>query len=231
MPNFISEDDIEQAVLRKLAHQHGFKLLNCYTSNPDDLNDRSNRTDKSQVIFSDRLKAAAIRLNPSLPADAIAQGLEILTNKRQLMSPIAANREIDGLIRDGIPIEYENAQGRSEHGKVRLIDFNDLSTNRNNEYLAVSQLWIKGERNYRRPDILLYINGLPLVFIELKNSNIKLQTAFDDNLSDYKKDIPQLFLTNAFCILSNALETKIGSFTAEWEHFFNWLRVEDEKEK
>ncbi|AFZ26845.1 type I site-specific deoxyribonuclease, HsdR family [Cylindrospermum stagnale PCC 7417] len=230
MPNFISEDDIEQAVLAKLKQQ-GFKLLNCFTTNPDDLNDRSNRTDKREVIFSDRLQSAAIRLNPSLPADAIAQGLETLTNKRHLMSPIAANREIDRLIRDGIPIEYENAQGRTEHGKVRVIDFNDLSTNGNNEYLAVSQLWIQGERNYRRPDILLYINGLPLVFIELKNSNIKLQTAFDDNLSNYKKDIPQLFLTNAFCILSNALETKIGSFTAEWEHFFNWLRVEDEKEK
>ncbi|WP_413171807.1 type I restriction endonuclease subunit R [Anabaena azotica] len=231
MPNFISEDDIEQAVLSKLKQQHGFKLLNCFTPNRDDLNDRSNRTDKRDVIFSDRLKAAAIRLNPSLPAAAIDQGLETLTNKRQAMSPIAANREVERLIRDGIPIEYENAQGRTEPGKVRVIDFNDFSLNGNNEYLAVSQLWIQGERNYRRPDILLYINGLPLVFIELKNSNIKLQTAFDDNLSDYKEDIPQLFLTNAFCILSNALETKIGSFTAEWEHFFNWLRVDDEKEK
>ena len=233
MPNFISEDDIEKAVLKKL-NQHGFKLINCFTFNSDDLNDKSNRTDKSEVIFSDRLKAAAIRLNPSLPEKAIDQGLEILTNKRRAMSTIAANREIDKLIRDGIPIQYDNAQGKTENGKVRVIDFNNfsnISNNGNNEYLAVSQLWIKGEINYRRPDILLYINGLPLVFIELKNSNVKLQTAFDDNLTNYKKDIPQLFLTNAFCILSNALETKIGSFTAQWEHFFNWLRVEDEKEK
>src|SRR5262249_38747304 len=87
------------------------------------------------------------------------------------------------------------------------------------------------ERGFRRPDILLYVNGLPLVFIELKNSNVKLRTAFDDNLTAYKKEIPQLFLANAFCILSNAIETKVGSCTAEWEHFFNWLRVEDEKEK
>ncbi|WP_066377992.1 type I restriction endonuclease subunit R [Anabaena sp. CA = ATCC 33047] len=231
MPNFISEDDIEQAVLRKLEQQHGFKLLNCYTPNPDDLNDSSNRTDKRDVIFSDRLKAAAIRLNPTLPETAIDEALKILTSQRQSMSPIAANREIDGLIRDGIPIQYENAQGRTEPIKVRVIDFNDFRTDFNNEYLAVSQLWIKGERNYRRPDIILYINGLPLVFIELKNSNVKLQTAFDDNLTNYKKDIPQLFLANAFCILSNALETKIGSFTADWENFFNWLRVEDEKEK
>ncbi|MEH1934873.1 MAG: hypothetical protein V7L14_14510 [Nostoc sp.] len=69
MPNFLSEDDIEKGVLAKLK-QHGFKLLNCFTSNPDDLNDRCNRTDKSEVIFSDRLKAAAIRLNPNLPAEA-----------------------------------------------------------------------------------------------------------------------------------------------------------------
>lgn len=230
MPNFISEDDIEQAVLRKLAQQ-GFKILNCYTVNPDDLNDKSHRTDKRDVIFYDRLKAASLRVNPSIPETAIDTALETLTNKRQSMSPIAANREIDGLIRDGIPTEYENVQGKTETTKVKIIDFNDFSTNGNNEYLAVSQLWIQGERNYRRPDIILYINGLPLVFIELKNSNIKLQTAFDDNLTNYKKDIHQLFLTNAFCILSNALETKIGSFTADWENFFNWLRVEDEKEK
>ena len=79
--------------------------------------------------------------------------------------------------------------------------------------------------------MLLYINGLPLVFIELKNSNIKLKTAFDDNLTNYKREIPQLFLTNAFCVLSNAIETKVGSITAEWEHFFNWLRADDEKQK
>ncbi len=227
MPNFISEDDIEQAVLQKLR-QHGFQLLNCYTADADNLNDRSNRTNKRDVILTDRLKAAARRLNPSLPEIAIDKALAILTANRSIMSSIAANRELDGLIRDGISTDYENLQGRTEPVRVNIIDFNNSS---NNEYLAVSQLWIKGEHSYRRPDILLYINGLPLVFIELKNSNIKLQNAFDDNLNYYKRDIPQLFHTNAFCILSNALETKIGSFTATWEYFFNWLRVEDEKEK
>jgi type I restriction enzyme, R subunit len=231
MPNFISEDDMEQAILQKLNQQHGFQLLNCFTTDPDTLNDRSHRTDKRDVILNDRLKAAARRLNPELPEPAIDQALAILTNKRYAMSAIAANREVDGLIRDGISIEYENAQGRTEHGRVRVIDFNDFSPSGQNEFLAVSQLWIKGERTYRRPDILLYFNGLPLVFIELKNSNVKLQTAFDDNLNSYKRDIPQLFHTNAFCILSNALETKIGSYSATWEYFFHWLRVEDEKEK
>ncbi len=107
-----------------------------------------------------------------------------------------------------------------------MLDFN---TPGNNRFLAVTQLWIKGERGFRRPDVLLYVNGIPLVFIELKNSNVKLRNAYDDNLTNYKAEIPQLFLTNAFCVLSNAIETKVGSITAEWEHFFNWLRADDEK--
>ena len=90
-----------------------------------------------------------------------------------------------------------------------------------------------GERRtrYRRPDVLLYVNGIPLVFIELKNSNIKLKSAYESNVAAYRSEIPQLYLTNAFCVLSNGLETRVGSMTAEWEHFFTWLRVNDEKEK
>ncbi|MFL1467008.1 type I restriction endonuclease [Marinobacter sp. HN1S83] len=83
---------------------------------------------------------------------------------------------------------------------------------------------------YRRPDVILYVNGLPLVFIELKNSNVRLRNAFEDNLRSYRHEIPQLFHCNAFCVLSNALETRVGSFTAGWEHFFNWFREESEKE-
>ena len=102
--------------------------------------------------------------------------------------------------------------------------------------MAVSQLWIKctgtaALADYRRPDVMLYVNGIPLVFVELKNSNVKLKSAYSDNLTNYKHDIPQLFITNAFCVLSNAIETRLGSLTGQWEHFFGWLRVNDEKEK
>jgi type I restriction enzyme R subunit len=229
MPNFISEEQIEQAVLRKLHDQFGYELLNCHTVDPADLNDGSQRADKREVIFGDRLREAAIRLNPAIPEAVIDTALARLTDKRQAMTLIAANRELDTLLRDGIPVEFDNAEGRREQDRVRVIDFRPESED--NRFLAVSQLWIRGELYYRRPDILLYVNGIPLVFIELKNSNVKLQTAYDDNLTNYKKDIPQLFLTNGLCVLSNGIETRVGSLTAGWEHFFNWLRVEDEKEK
>lgn len=228
MPNFISEDDIEQALLQRLQHLHGYDVLDCYTADPEDLKDGSGRGDKREVILLDRLREAALRLNQAIPEAVIDEALARLADRRQAMSPVAANREVDGLIRDGIPVAFEDAQGKKHQERVRVVDFNDPGRNR---YLAVSQLWIRGERYWRRPDVLLYVNGLPLVFIELKNSNVKLRTAYDDNLTNYKEDIPQLFLTNALCILSNAIDTKAGSLTAGWEHFFNWLRVADEKEK
>ena len=228
MSNFISEDQIEQALVQKLQHLHGFDALDCYTENAEDLNDGSGRAHKRDVILADRLREAAVCLNPDIPAAAIDDALEKFLDRRQAMTLIAANREIYNLLRDGIPVEFDNAQGKRQQERVRLIDFNAPE---NNRYLAVTQLWIKGERGFRRPDVLLYVNGIPLVFIELKNSNIKLRNAYDDNLTNYKKDIPQLFLTNVFCVLSNAIETRVGSITAEWEHFFNWLRADDEREK
>ena len=235
MPNFISEDDIEQAMVQRLQNDYDYDTLNCYTADPADLNDCSGRTDKRDVILHDRLKAAAIALNPDIPESAIDDALKKLCDKRQAMSMIAANREVDGLIRDGVRVQFKDAQGRTRKERVRVIDFNDLASP-HNQFLAVTQLWIQStgaaaKAGYRRPDILLYINGLPLVFIELKNSNIKLRTAYDDNLTNYKADIPQLFLANALCVFSSGIETRVGSLTAEWEHFFHWLRPDDEKEK
>lgn len=228
MPNFISEVQIEQALVQKLQHLHGFESLDCHTEDPEDLNDGSRRANKRDVILVDRVKEAVIRLNPDIPMTAIDDALEKLLDRRQAMSLIAANREVYNLLRDGIPVEFDNVKGQKQQEHLRLIDFNQPG---NNRYLVLTQLWIKGDRGFRRPDVLLYVNGIPLVFIELKNSNVKLKTAFEDNLTNYKREIPQLFLTNAFCVLSNAIETKVGSITSEWEHFFNWFRAEDEKEK
>jgi type I restriction enzyme R subunit len=228
MPSFISEDQIERALVQKLQYLHGFDVLNCYTENAEDLNDGSGRAHKRDVVLGNHVRQAAQRLNPDIPATAIESALEKLFDRRQAMTLVTANEEIYGLLRDGIPVEFEDMRGVQQQERVRLLDFNIPD---NNQFLVVTQLWIYGERGFRRPDVLLYVNGIPLVFIELKNSNVMLRSAFDDNLTNYKAEIPQLFLTNAFCVLTNAIETKVGSVTSEWEHFFNWLRADDEKEK
>ncbi|MGE4338618.1 MAG: type I restriction endonuclease, partial [Pigmentiphaga sp.] len=228
MPNLFSEDDIERTLLGRLHEQYGYELLNCMTAQPGDLQDGSGRRDKRDVILGDRLQAAARRLNPQMPDAELEQALAQFAERRQAMTLVAANRELDALLRDGIAVRYL-LDGQWQQEQLRLIDFAEAS---NNDFLAVTQLWIKGINDkYLRPDVLLYVNGIPLVFIELKNSNIPVRNAYDDNLVRYRNTIPQLFLTNALCVLSNALETRIGSLTAEWEHFFSWLRVDDEKEK
>lgn len=230
MPNFISEDDIEQALIQRLQHLCGFDALNCNTAQADDLDDGSGRRDKSEVILVERLRAAVQRLNPDVPESAREEAIAQVMTSRRAMGAVAANRDLDGLIRNGVPVEFK-AQTGADAGRdvvryVRLIDFDaPLPASGRNEFLVVSQLWIRGERGYRRPDVLLYVNGLPLVFIELKNSNVKLKTAFDYNLTSYKAEVPQLFDCNAFCVLSNGIETRIGSLSAQWEHFFPWLRV------
>lgn len=228
MPNFISEDQIEQGLVQKLQHLHGFEVLNCHTQSPENLNDGSKRTSKRDVILLDRVREAATRLNPDIPTKAIEDALERLMDRRLAMSLIAANEEVYHLIRGGIQVSFDDAKGRKQTERVKVIDFTDPTKN---DYLAVTQLWIQGARGFRRPDVLLYVNGLPLVFIELKNSNVSVRNAYDDNLTNYRAEIPQLFHCNAFCVLSNALETRVGSLTADWEHFFQWLRVDDEKEK
>src|SRR4051794_40240267 len=114
MPNFISEDEIERALVQKLRQLHKFDSLNCRTELPEDLNDKSGRTNKREVIFADRVKEAAVRLNPYIPATAIDDALERLLEHRQAMSLVAANEEIYGLLRDGIPVEFDNAQGQKQ---------------------------------------------------------------------------------------------------------------------
>jgi type I restriction enzyme R subunit len=228
MPNFISEDQIEHALLQRLEQVHRFEILRCHCKDPEDLNDNSGRANKRDVILLDRVRAAAIALNKHIPHSEIDEALEGFVDRRTAMSQVAANREVYDLIRDGIPVEFDDEKGERQKDRVRLIDFNKP---KNNRFLAVSQLWVRGDLRFRRPDVLLYVNGIPLVFIELKNSNIKLKSAYDENITNYRAEIPQLFMTNAFCVLSNGIETKVGSFTADWEFFFNWLRVDDEKEK
>jgi len=110
---------------------------------------------------------------------------------------------------------------------VRVIDWADPEAN---DFLLVSQFWIAGELYTRRTDLIGFVNGLPLVLIELKKPGVNVREAFDKNLADYKATIPQLFHTNGFLLVSNGVQSKIGSLTAAWEHFADWKKVAAEDE-
>lgn len=205
----------------------GYSHINCYTKDPEDLNDGSRRENKKNVVLLEILLRQLQIINPQIPVNtlvSVANSLNITRSSAELM---AVNYENYNKIRNEIKVEYQK-NGKKETDYVKLIDFTII---KNNDFTVCSQMWIKGETYFRRPDLIIFINGLPVVFIELKNSDIKVKNAYDKNLTDYLRDIPQLFYFNQICVISNALETRLGSFKAEYEHFFEWLKLEDEKEK
>ncbi len=198
MPNFISEDQIEKAIIQIFENNLGYRHSNCIDK------DITGRFTENEVVIKPLLKQQLIKLNPTLPATAIEDAFQQICQTRLDKSDLMANKEIYGLIKNGVQVIINNKANRKEPATVKVIDFDDETKN---DYLVVSQLWVKGQVIRRRPDLIVFVNGLPLVFIELKNSNIALRNAYDDNLTNYRKDIPLLFHYNTVCILSNGLET------------------------
>ena len=221
MANYISEDQIEKAVIEVFTRNLGYRHINCMD------NDTTGRQSETEVVIKPLLRRKLIELNKGLPQSAIDEAFEQICQTRLDKSEFTANKEISGLIKNGIQLEINNANGRKETVNVKVVDFNEPTKN---DYLVVSQLWVQGQFIRRRPDLIVFLNGLPIIFIELKNSNIAVRNAYDDNLTNYRRDIPLLFHYNALCMLSNGFETKVGSFNAGYGHFFNWLRPNTEEQ-
>lgn len=221
MANFISEDQIEKATISVFVNNLHYRHINCLDK------DTTGRLNENDVLIKPLLRRKLAELNTNLPSSAIDEAFEKICRTRLDKSELMANKEIYGLIKNGVPVDINNANGRIEKVTVKVIDFNE---EKQNDYLVVSQLWIQGQFIRRRPDLIVFVNGIPLIFIELKNSNIAVRSAYEDNLTNYRRDIPLLFHYNAICILSNGLETKVGSFNSGYGHFFNWLRPENEQQ-
>ena len=186
-----------------------------------------NREERNEVILVSKLRNSLIKLNPTIPKDSILEVIEEFTRDRSKMSTIKANEEIYKFIKDGMNIKIQR-ENEENYEKIFFIDWNNIE---NNDFLLVSQLWIMGDYHTRRPDLILFVNGIPLVIIELKNPAEDIKSGFDDNITDYKDTIPQLFFYNAFIIISNGSEGKIGSTSAGWEHYSEWKKINSEGEK
>jgi len=167
-------------------------------------------------------------LNYAIPKEAIELAIEELVRDRSIMSPANANREVYQLLKNGVKVSFQDSENEEIVETVQVIDWNEPL---NNDFFLTSQFWISGEMYKRRADLVGFVNGLPLVFIELKASHRRLEHAFQDNLRDYKSTIPQIFWYNAFILLSNGSFSKIGSMTAAWEHFAEWKKINSEGEE
>jgi type I restriction enzyme, R subunit len=185
------------------------------------------RETKGEAVLVPRLRAVLEGLNASLPAEAISGAIDELIRDRSVMSLEAANREVYGFLKQGIPVSVPDKGGGQKIERVRVIDWENPASN---DFLLVSQFSVTGSLYTRRPDLVGFVNGLPIIVIELKKPGVPSQQAFDDNLTCYKSDIPQLFWFNGLMIVSNGTESRVGSLTADWQRFFEWKRIEREDE-
>ncbi len=227
MAGGISEDELVEQPAMRLLGELGWQTASAFDEKPGPA-DPIGRDSFRQVVLVHRLRSTITHLNPGLPDTAVDAAIAAVTENRRAMDPVRANREIHTLLRNGVKVRADLGRGRGvEPVTVRLVNWDNTAEN---DWLAVSQLWVHGELYRRRADIVLFVNGIPLVFIELKVSHRDVREAFDGNLRDYRDVIPALFWHNAFVILSNGADTKVGSTYAPWEHFSEWTKIDSEGE-
>lgn len=223
----LTEDELVEQPALRLLEQLGWQVESAFEEvlGADGTLGRDSR---SEPVLVHRLRDALRSLNPEIPEQALAEAVERLTRDRSTMDGVRANREVYGLLRSGARIDTTGGDGRRRTVTVRYIDWDNAEAN---DWLAVSQLWIAGDMYKRRADVVLFVNGVPLVLIELKVSHVNVRSAYDANLRDYRDTVPHLFWCNAFVVLSNGADTLIGSTFAPWGHFNEWKKINSEGEQ
>lgn len=223
-----TEDQLVEQPTIRLFSELGWDYKNCFDEFKTGKSDLGRET-MSDVVLDTHLKPSLRKLNPDLSDDILDLAIEELKKDRSSMSLVTANKEIYKFLKEGVKIVLSAGEdGEERIEKVKIIDWENPD---NNDYFLTSQLWVTGEMYKRRADLIGFVNGLPLVFVELKAVHKNLKNAYDDNLTDYKTAIPQIFWHNAFIILSNGSQARIGSISSEWEHFADWKKINSEGEQ
>lgn len=226
MNNYTEDTLVQQTTADYLEQKLGWKSVYAYNNEdfgPDSLLGRSS---DQEVVLTRPLQAKLAELNPGLPDDAYDDAIRQIVSTSATQSMLAINREKYSFVRDGVQVTYHNKKGERKRERLKLFDFSDPT---NNDFLCVRELWVQGDLYRRRADIIGFVNGLPLLFIECKNIHKNLKTAFEKNFSDYKDTIPHLFHHNAIVMFGNGDKAKIGSISSRWEHFHEWKRLVEEE--
>ncbi|HBP4932637.1 TPA: type I restriction endonuclease subunit R [Pseudomonas aeruginosa] len=222
-----SEDTLVEQPAIALFESLGWETGNLYAEWTGSSSSEGRQT-QQDVVLEGRLWAALRKLNPDLPSEAINLVVEELARDRSKLLPVNANQEVYRLLKDGVPVSVTDEHGHNTLKVAKVIDWGKVEEN---DFFLASQFWVKGDYHTRRTDLLGFVNGIPLLFVELKATHKTLKAAYDDNLTDYRTVIPQLFTYNGALMLSNGSQTVVGSTFSPWEHLFEWKRINDEGEK
>ncbi|RMG36050.1 MAG: type I restriction endonuclease subunit R [Gammaproteobacteria bacterium] len=226
-PTPYTEDTlVQQTTAEYLEQELGWESVYAYNNEdfgPDSLLGRSS---DREVVLTRTLRAKIEALNPGLPDSAYDDAIRQIVAVTSSQTMAAINREKYELIKDGVQVTFRNAKGERVRQRLRVIDF---ASPENNHFLCVRELWVRGDLYRRRADIVGFVNGLPLLFMELKNVSKDIRAAYEQNFLDYKDTVPHLFHHNAVVVLANGVDAKLGSLTSRFEHFHEWKRLDEEE--
>lgn len=222
-----SEDGLIETATKDVLEELGWKVVTAWTNETFGVDSLLSRENKGDVILRRYLLKALVSLNRDLPESAYQQAIEQIEQKSADKTLGRINKDKYKLFKEGVEVSFTNDEGELEKRKLQVFDFENPS---NNNFLAVRQLEVVGELYNRRPDIIGFVNGVPLVFFELKGHHTDLRNAYTDNITDYKDTIPHVFHNNAFIILSNGTDAKVGTLTSPYKYFLDWKRITEEEE-
>ena len=217
---------VQQTTAEYLEKELGWESVYAYNNETFGPDGTLGRASDREVVLTRPLREKLVELNPVLPDEAYDDAVRQITATVASQTLLATNREKYDLIKDGVQVRFRNADGERVRQRLRVFDFEEPE---NNHFLCVRELWVRGDLYRRRADIVGFINGLPLLFIECKNIHKDLKTAFEKNYSDYLDTIPHLFHHNAIVMFGNGDKAKIGSLTSKWEHFHEWKRLAEDE--
>ena len=222
-----SENILVQEAAGNLLHDElGWDVVYAYNKEVLGENGTLGRTSYKEILLKRDLRAALQKFNPWITPAQCSEAIGTLEQRLSTASLLQVNEEKYFLLRDGVPVTVRRPDGRTEQRRALVIDFQNPAENR---FLAVKEMKIHGDLYRRRTDIVGFVNGLPLLFVELKNTTVDVQNAYTDNYTDYLDTIPHLFYYNAFLILSNGVEAKVGTLGSKYEFFHEWKRLNEQE--
>ncbi|MGN1334415.1 MAG: type I restriction endonuclease subunit R [Anaerovoracaceae bacterium] len=216
---------VQESAGNLLRDELGWDVQFAYNKEVLGKNGTFGRESYKEILLVRYFREALKKLNPWINDNQILEAEKVLENRLSTSSLMQVNEEKYFLIRDGIPVTVKKPNGQTETKKATVIDFQNPE---NNYFLAIKELKIHGDLYRRRTDIVGFVNGIPLLFVELKKNTVDVQNAYDDNYTDYQDTIPHLFYYNAFIMLSNGTEAKVGTLGSKYEFFHEWKRLAEE---
>ncbi len=223
--NKMTEDTLVQQTASDYLHDKlGWDAVYAYNQETIGVDGTLGRKNENEVVLTRYLKAALVKFNKDLPQQAYEDAVRQIVEYPATQSVIQINQDKYGLLKDGVLVQFRDEKGELIKRRLKVFDFDHPEEN---HFLAVRELWVKGALYRRRTDVIGFVNGIPLIFIELKNVHKNLQTAYEKNLADYRDTVPHLFHHNAIIVLANGVEAKLGSYSSQYKHFLEWKRLEE----